>query len=137
MAQRMDRLPTEIGGLNKIRSAFLLRKGNDITINRGVSFDVFTDANRTISREVGQTMPVSPAVPTYTAPSEASAKISIVSAIVGADVEIDGMFNGNVPTTISLPNGQHRVVVKQGAKSWQRTLHVSDGSAVTLKAAVQ
>ena len=29
---------------------FLLRKGGDVTINRGVSFDVFTDANHVLGR---------------------------------------------------------------------------------------
>jgi hypothetical protein len=27
---------------------FLLRKGNDVTVNRGVAFDVYTDANHTV-----------------------------------------------------------------------------------------
>jgi hypothetical protein len=31
---------------------FLLRKGGDVTINRGVSFDVFTDANHVLRRVV-------------------------------------------------------------------------------------
>ena len=31
---------------------FLLRKGSDVTINRGVSFDVFTDSNHLLSRVV-------------------------------------------------------------------------------------
>jgi len=29
---------------------FLLRKGNDVTINRGVSFDVYTDANHAVTK---------------------------------------------------------------------------------------
>jgi hypothetical protein len=32
----------------------LLRKGADVTINRGVSFDVFTDANHVLGRVVNR-----------------------------------------------------------------------------------
>jgi hypothetical protein len=34
---------------------FLLRRGADVTINRGVAFDVFTDANHTVTEKGGIT----------------------------------------------------------------------------------
>ncbi|MFN7925286.1 MAG: PEGA domain-containing protein [Bryobacteraceae bacterium] len=108
----------------------LLRKGKDITINRGVSFDVFTDVNHSMSRT--QSRGASNA-----APAESSAKVSIVSPVPGADIEVDGAFVGSTPSTIPMASGQHQVVVRQGAKSWQRTVQVNDSSAVTLRAVLQ
>jgi hypothetical protein len=119
---------------------FLLRKGNDVTINRGVSFDVYTDGDHTMSRTSGVSQLTQPAQPvrrSSAASSEGSAKVSITSPVVGADIEVDGAFVGNTPTTISLASGQHRVLVKQGPKSWQRTVQVRDSSSITLTAALQ
>jgi hypothetical protein len=118
----------------------LLRKGQDITINRGMAFDVYTDANKTIGGPAA-TAPVTAAsaasAPTLAFPPANSATLSITSSIAAADIEIDGAFVGNTPTTVQLASGQHRIVVKNGAKSWQRTLHVSSGSTVTLNATPQ
>ena len=108
----------------------LLRKGNDVTVNRGVTFDVFTDSNHTVTR-AGVRSSASPA------PSDSSARVVIASPVPGADIEVDGMFVGNTPTTVQLVSGHHSVVVKQGAKAWQRTLQVNDSSEVTLKAVLQ
>lgn len=119
---------------------FLLRKGKDVTINRGVSFDVYTDADHTVaSRGVVSLAPppVQPARANSTPVSTTGAKVSITSPVAGADIEVDGAFIGNTPTTISLASGQHRVLVKQGAKSWQRTVQVRDSSSITLSAVLQ
>ncbi|MBI4909425.1 MAG: PEGA domain-containing protein [Acidobacteria bacterium] len=116
----------------------LLRKGKDITMNRGLSFDVFTDSNHTLA-QAPRTMSGALPDPAYASPggTDVSAWVSVVSPVSGADIEVDGRFVGHTPTTIILPGGQHQIVVKQGAKSWQRTLQVHDKSAVTLKAAFQ
>ena len=123
---------------------FLLRKGKDITINKGVGFDVYTDTNHV----VGTAAPA-PGVPTAApaaspaaAPATAvspggMATVSITSSIAGADIEVDGAFVGNTPTTLQMAGGQHHVVVKSGAKTWQRTLQVNAGSTISLNATLQ
>ena len=110
---------------------FLLRKGNDITINRGTAFDVFTDANHTVGTITAAVTGSSPA------PPSTSAAISVISSIAAADIEVDGAFVGNTPTTVKLSPGPHSIVVKHGAKSWQRTLQVNAGSTITLNATLQ
>ena len=132
----------------------LLRKGSDVTINRGVSFDVYTDTNHTMGSVAAAPAPpaprtatapvaavpvaaVRPATPAAPAPQSGSATISITSSIPAADIEVDGSFMGNTPTSLQLPAGQHRFVVKQGAKSWQRTMQVTAGSTVSLNAILQ
>jgi hypothetical protein len=103
---------------------FLLRKGNDITINRGTAFDVFTDANHALSATAAP-----PA-----AAHQTSAAVSITSSIPAADINVDGVFVGNAPATLQLTPGSHRITVKHGAKSWERTLQVNSGSTITLNA---
>jgi len=108
---------------------FLLRKGNDITINRGTAFEVFTDANHTAGPAATSAM--------GNALAPAGAAISVTCPVAGAEIEVDGVFVGNTPTTVQLSSGSHRVVVKHGVKSWQRTLQVNAGSTITLNATLQ
>jgi len=103
---------------------FLLRKGNDITINRGTAFDVFTDANYTLGT-------------TTAAAASTNAAISVTSSVAAADIEVDGAFVGNAPATLHLSPGSHSIVVKHGTKSWQRTLQVNSGSTISLNATLQ
>ena len=62
-----------------------------------------------------------------------AATLSINANLPGADIEVDGMFVGNSPTTVQLVPGVHQVVVRHGAAVWQRQLQVT-GGAVTINA---
>jgi hypothetical protein len=62
------------------------------------------------------------------APMGAS-QISVASNPTGADIEVDGSFVGNTPSTIDVTSGEHTVVVKKaGYKDWSRTLKVTGGA---------
>jgi len=123
---------------------FLLRKGADITISRGTAFDVFTDANYMLNTAAPPSLPTNTAAvalpvaaPVARAASAAeNAAISITSPVAAAEIEVDGVFVGNTPTTLHLAPGPHRIVVKHGTKTWDRTLQVSAGSTVSLNAAL-
>jgi hypothetical protein len=115
---------------------FLLRKGSDITINRGTAFDVFTDENHSVASAATESASVVTPVLPQGRPG-AGAAISVVSSVAAAEIEVDGFFVGNSPTTVQLSPGAHRIVVKHGAKTWQRTLQVNAGSNVTLNATLQ
>src|SRR3954470_20044624 len=114
---------------------FLLRKGADITINRGTTFEVFTDANHAVG-PVAAAAASAPAAATAM-PGGATAAVSITSPVSSAEIELDGAFVGNTPTTLNIAPGSHRIVVKHGVKSWQRTLQVNAGSTVSLNAMLQ
>jgi len=125
----------------------LLRKGQDITINKGMAFDVYTDANHNVgaapvavaSAAAVSAAPVTAAafpVPSA-APAGGMATIAITSPVAGADIEVDGAFVGNTPTTLQLAGGSHQVMVKSGARQWRRALQVSGGSTITLNAILQ
>jgi len=45
-----------------------------------------------------------------------------------ADIEIDGVFVGNTPSTVSVALGSHQIAVKQkGFTDWIKTLNVTGG----------
>lgn len=56
-------------------------------------------------------------------------KVQVASDPAGADIEVDGSFVGNTPSTIELTVGEHTVVVKKaGFKTWERNIKTSGGS---------
>jgi hypothetical protein len=57
------------------------------------------------------------------------AAISIDSTPAGADIEIDGAFVGNTPSTVNVDPGSHKVAVKKtGFNDWSKTLNVTGGT---------
>jgi general secretion pathway protein A len=63
------------------------------------------------------------------AQASSQASLTINSLPAGADIEIDGAFVGNTPSTISVVPGTHRVTIwKNGFTSWSKTLKVSGGT---------
>jgi hypothetical protein len=72
--------------------------------------------------------PVAPGqVSTPAAPVQAS--LAIDSTPSGADIEIDGAFVGNTPSSISVAPGSHQVAVKKkGFTDWTKTLNVTGGT---------
>ena len=119
----------------------LLWKGQDVNINRGVAFDVYTDANHTLGSAApvasASIAPAVPTLPSAVAANAASATVSITCLTAAAEIEIDGAFVGNTPTTLQLATGAHRIVVKNGPKSWQRNLQVNGASTINLNAVLQ
>ncbi len=56
-------------------------------------------------------------------------KLSVASNPAGADIEVDGGFVGNTPSTIDMAAGEHSITVsKNGYKSWERKLKASGGN---------
>ena len=77
-------------------------------------------------------VPLAAAMPAPATTSMASLQID--SSIPGADIEIDGAFPGNTPSTLSVTPGAHTIAVKKkGYTDWTKTMNVS-GSAVHLTA---
>ncbi|MGD0631547.1 MAG: PEGA domain-containing protein [Terracidiphilus sp.] len=53
------------------------------------------------------------------------------------DIEIDGAFVGNTPSTIALAPGSHQIAVKKkGFTDWTKTLNVT-GGAIHLNAELE
>lgn len=65
-------------------------------------------------------------------PAEAAAgapsKVSIASAPDSAEIEVDGEFMGNTPSTLELDPGEHNIAIrKSGYKPWEKKLKVTAG----------
>jgi hypothetical protein len=67
--------------------------------------------------------------PSETAPvTTSSALLDISSTPSGADIEVDGKFVGSTPSSITIPPGDHDIVIKKaGFSAWQKKMSVSPG----------
>jgi hypothetical protein len=143
----------------------LLRHGKDTTVNKGMAFDVFIEGNHTVASEppaqvASAAQPPAAARPAFPAPAvlpvgmpapAASvpaapvapmnpadlATVTFTSSDPGADIEINGSFVGNTPTTLKLAGGQYVVTIRKAAQVWTRTIQVSPGSSITMNAAFE
>lgn len=76
----------------------------------------------------------SPAPARQGGPSAASsnlvqASLNIESSPAGADIEIDGAFVGNTPSTVSVAHGSHQITLKKkGFIQWSKALSVTGGT---------
>jgi hypothetical protein len=60
--------------------------------------------------------------------------ITVDASVPNCDIEVDGSFVGNTPSTLNLPPGKHAIVVKKtGYQDWSRNMMVG-GGAVRLSA---
>jgi hypothetical protein len=79
-----------------------------------------------VNAATDNSQPVAP--PRAPAPTS-QASLTIDSSPPGADIEVDGAFVGNTPSTISIASGHHEIAVKKkGFATWSRTLNVTGGT---------
>ena len=116
--------------------AFLLIKGKDVNINKGVVFDAFTDADHVLKGPASTVAGTAKPTGSFGG-TTGNASVAITSNVPGADIEVDGAFIGSTPTTVSLASGSHQISIKNGNASWQRNLQVSPGSTISLNAQLE
>lgn len=112
---------------------FLLIKGKDTTINRGMEFEVFTDQAFVLARPAPSAAPAAAASQQPPANPDPVA-VKVISEPAGAEIAIDGSFVGSTPAMLQLTPGIHKVDVKRGKMAWQRNLQVLAGSNITVNA---
>ena len=119
---------------------FLFMHGKDITIPQGTEITAFVqgDMHLDMARFAVSAPPGAAAtgtlVPAATAVSSVSCSLVIQSTPSGADIELDGAFVGNTPSTVNVTPGPHEVIVKKnGFAEWTRKLNITGGN-VTLDA---
>jgi hypothetical protein len=62
------------------------------------------------------------------AASVSGAQLQISSVPADADIEIDGNFVGNTPSTVAVAAGQHQLIVKKSNyKPWEKKITVTTG----------
>ncbi|WP_263367312.1 PEGA domain-containing protein [Edaphobacter bradus] len=61
--------------------------------------------------------------------SAAQSAVTVDANAANCDIEVDGNFVGNTPSTINLTPGKHQIVVKKtGYQDWTRNMVVASGS---------
>jgi hypothetical protein len=106
---------------------FLFIHGKDITIPQGTEITAFVDGDMHL--EMARFGAIPPTVGGVTpAPASVKATLSVESTPPGGDIEVDGGFVGNTPSTIALMSGSHQIVVKKkGFSDWSKILTVTGG----------
>jgi hypothetical protein len=115
---------------------FLFIHGKDIVIPKGTEVTAFVQGDTRL--DMAKMVPPPPLGDPTAAPAGAAtpsmASLSVDSTTPGADIEVDGAFVGNTPSTVSVTPGQHTIAVrKKGYADWTRTMNVS-GSNIHLSA---
>jgi PEGA domain-containing protein len=105
---------------------FLFMKGKDITIPKGTEITAYINADTPFATSANSASPTG-VTASVVSPSEAT--VEITSTPDGADIEVDGAFRGNAPSTVTLPPGDHTITVKKsGFQNWERNIHVTSGN---------
>jgi hypothetical protein len=105
---------------------FLFMHGKSVEIPKGTEVTAFVQGDMHLM--MANFMP-KPAPGDATSVAITTANLTIESSQPGADIEIDGNFVGNTPSTVSVAPGQHTITVKKkGFAAWSRTMTVSGGS---------
>lgn len=107
---------------------FLFVHGKDITIPQGTEITAFVEGDMHL--DMSKFGLQSGSAPTQQAITPvAQPTLTIDSTPAGADIEIDGAFVGNTPSTVNATVGSHEVSVKKkGFADWSRKLNVTGGA---------
>jgi len=112
---------------------FLFMHGKDISIPKGTEITAYVSGDMKLDLAKFQPAQPGSATPATAAPSPApagtaEAQLQVTSTPDGADIEIDGGFVGNTPSSVGVVPGQHQLSVKKtGFKPWERKITVSSG----------
>ncbi len=105
---------------------FLFIHGKNITIPQGTEITAFVDGDLHLDMAKFGVVPSTPSA--AASASAVRASLTVASAPPGADIEVDGGFVGDTPSTIDLAPGSHEITVKKkGYADWSRKLNVTGG----------
>lgn len=108
---------------------FLFMHGKDIDIPKGTEITAYVAGNIPLERSKFDSTAPSATSSQGSALTSSQTAISITSVPPGADLEVDGKFIGNTPSSMNLVSGDHAIkVTKNGYKTWERNLTASGGS---------
>lgn len=107
---------------------FLFMHGKDITIPKGTEITAYISGNTPLKQ--AEFLPKDQSAPvTAEVATPAKSILDVTSNPTGADIEIDGSFAGNTPSTINVESGEHNVKIsKKGFQPWERKLKITGGS---------
>jgi hypothetical protein len=105
---------------------FLFMHGKDISIPKGTEITAYISGDTRLDQAKFQGSKSDNA--SSTTAVSTTGQMDIASTPPGADIEIDGKFVGNTPSSISVAPGDHEISVKKsGFTAWTRTMSVPAG----------
>ena len=108
---------------------FLFIHGKDITIPQGTEITAFADGDMHLDMAHFGSAPTLVAGASQAPVAAVQATLAIASTPAGADIEVDGGFVGNTPSSVTVAPGSHLIVVKKkGFIDWTKTLNVTGGN---------
>lgn len=108
---------------------FLFMHGKDITIPKGTEITAYINGDAPLDLAKFTPNTVNSVATGNQVSAAAQAMFDVSSQPPGADVEIDGGFVGNTPSTIGVTPGDHTIKIsKKGYKDWERKIKATSGS---------
>jgi hypothetical protein len=109
-----------------VAPAFLFIHGKDITIPKGTEVPTFVNGN--FALDMAKFRAPAPVQAASEAQASTSSDVTVTSNPAGAEIEVDGAFVGDTPSTITVTAGDHAISLKKpGFTPWARTMKVSGG----------
>ena len=109
-----------------VAPAFLFIHGKDITIQKGTEVPTFINGN--FALDMARFRSPAPVQAASATQASTSSDVAVASNPAGADIEVDGAFVGDTPSTITVAAGDHTISLKKpGFTPWERTVKVSGG----------
>lgn len=116
---------------------FLFMHGKSVEIPKGTEVTAFVQGDMHLAMAnfgAGSAAPTVAGAPQAAVGAAGMVSLNVESSVSGADIEVDGSFVGDTPSTVAIAAGQHTITVKKkGYSDWSRSMNVS-GSSVHLNA---
>ena len=110
---------------------------SNFNFEKGLLDDLEGQSNQALSADLDKAIGQLPTGPPKPIESASKPQLTITSEPSGAEIEIDGEFIGNTPTTVAVKEGTVVVKVKKaGFQPWERTLKMNPGDKRTLNAEI-
>ena len=109
-----------------VAPALLFIHGKDISITKGTEVPTFINGN--FALDMAKFRAPAPVKAASKAQAGTSSDVAVTSNPAGADIEVDGAFVGDTPSTITVTAGDHTISLKKpGFTRWERTVKVNGG----------
>lgn len=122
------------GSSGQLDSLVRMVYGKDVAIPKGTELTAYVNGDFAISTSKFQPAAPRPSVAPEGGVPAAESQTAGVSVLVSsvpasADIELDGAFVGSTPSIISMPAGDHTIVIrKKSFKPWERKIKAMLGS---------
>jgi hypothetical protein len=109
---------------------FLFIHGKDVTIPQGTEITAFVEGDMKLDMaKFAPAAPPATVAAVEPAVAASTGSLTIDASVPNCDIEVDGSFVGNTPSTLNLAPGKHDIAVKKtGYQDWARSMNVAAGT---------